>query len=220
MAARLSGVVRFIANVEHGVLLELGEEGASASLAARFYGEFGCDPDYDTVAVAGVHCSVGEAERGLCISRTPGTEATESAIRLVRAKHGLVQRLSRPPHGTGQMQATTSGIDWVQDCERFRYDSSSVTIWPGESSRPVRDHLVLEYADQLVFVHRTSRAGGPCAPAATLDQALAFASVESAEAWMEKYRAYDRHPLVLRWRSVALALMDQSDAEVQDGMRG
>ena len=122
MAASSSGIIRFIVHVEHGLLLELGDTGASASLAARFHAEVGADPDYETTAVAGMTFDLGDGERGLCISRSPNAEAANEATSLITRKYGLVRRLNRPPYRTGSPQGTTSGIDWVQDCERFRYD--------------------------------------------------------------------------------------------------
>lgn len=215
-----AGIVRFLANPQAGVLLELGNEGASASLAAAFHREFGCDPDYEKVAVAGMHFDLGNGERGLCISRTPSAEAANDAIKLVAVKWGFdsVRRLARPPYGTASSkQGTASGLDWVFDMERHRYDSSAVTVWPVESSRPVRDRIVIEHADQQVFVHRARRSRVEwCPPAATLDEALTFASVESAQAWVERHGATERQPLVLRYRSVAAALLDQAEAQVTE----
>ena len=217
----MSGVVRFIAHTEHGVLLELAPEGASASLAARFNGEFDCDPDYDTVAVAGITFGLGEGQFGCCISRSPSVEAANQAIRLLAAKYGPMQRCNRPPHGVSSQQGTTSGIDWTFDLERARYRSEVVEIWPMESSRPVKDVIVLEHEDRLTFVHVSRRANvEPCAPAAALADALSFASEASARAWVARYGASEPHRLVLRYRSVADALLAQSDCEVQDGMRG
>jgi len=220
MGTGLSGVVRFVANVEHGVLLELGDQGASASLAARFHAEFDADPNYATTAVAGISFSLGE-ERGCCISRTPSPEAANQAIRLLAAKYGPMQRCNRPPHGVSSQQGTTSGIDWTFDLERRRYDSSVVTTWPPlESSRPVRDLIVLEIKDSLTFIHWSSRAGGSCPPTASIDESLTFACRDSAQAWIDRHGAGEPQPLCLRWRSVALSRMDQSDAEVNAGMRG
>ena len=221
MDSCVSGVVRFIAHIGHGVLLELAPEGASASLAARFNGEFGCDPDYDTVAVAGITFGLGEGQFGCCISRSPSGEAANQAIRLLAAKYGPMQRCNRPPHGVSSQQGTTSGIDWTFDLERRRYDSSVVTTWPPlESSRPVRDLIVLEVKDSLTFIHWSSRAGGSCPPTASIDESLTFACRDSAQAWIDRHGAGEPQPLCLRWRSVALSRMDQSDAEVNAGMRG
>ena len=220
MEAASSGITRFIIHVEHGVVLELGDTGASASLAARFNIEFGADPDYGTTAVAGITFSLGE-ERGCCISRTPSPEATSEAIRVLAARYGsLIKPLPRPPFGTGREQGV-SGLDWTVDLIRQNYDSSVVTTWPPlVSSRPVRDLIVLAIKDSLTFIHCSSRAGEPCPPAATVEDALTFASVERAKEWIERHAQAQRNDLVLMYRSVALSRMDQSDAEVNQGLRG
>ena len=47
-----------------------------------------------------------------------------------------------------------------------------------------------------------------------------LAEIAAAEAFIDKHAATENGPLVLRYKSVALAAIDQSDADMHDGMRG
>lgn len=216
MESSVSGIVRFVVNTDYGLLFEVGEQTASASLAARYHLELGCDPDCERSAVAGVTFDLGE-ERGVCVARSPGVEATNNAIGLLTKKYGPMKRLNRPP--LEQTRKGVSGIDWTTDLIRENYDPLAVLAWPLTSSHPVRDLIVLEHQDQLTFVHRSRRSGEPSPPATTLDDALTFASEARSFEWIEKHASAQRYDLVLRYRSVALARVDQSDAEVNEGMR-
>lgn len=219
MESSMSEILRFIVNVEEGVLLELSQEGATASLPVKYHEEFGCDPDYETVAVAGLTFDLEGDERGVCVSRTPSVAAANEAIRLITLKYGIVKRLNRPPYGFSDEHHVVS-LDWTLNLDRHRYDSSVVKSWPELSNRPIADKIVIEYTDQLTFVPQASRTGEPSPPASTIAEALTFSSFENAQAWIERHASAERNDLVLRFRSVALALMDQSDAEVNEGMRG
>ncbi|MEI7761477.1 MAG: hypothetical protein WCJ67_12065 [Thermoleophilia bacterium] len=230
-----AGIVRFLANPRAFVLLELGEEGASASLAVAWQRTFGCDPDFGEAgdAVAGIHFPVDTNDhadvRGMCVSRAAKGDGVGLAIRLLIAKYALdrVETMNRPPFGTGSTadDGTAPGeaegfswpeaFSWTHDLERHRYNADAVEIWPQESSRPVRDRIVIEHADQPgMFVHRARRSPKVywCLPATNLAEALTFASVENAQEWIEKRGSTEKNPLVLRYRAVAQALLDQEDA--------
>lgn len=151
-------------------------------------------------------------------------------IRLLIARYALdrVEILNRPPFGTasggdGTASDATEGFSWTYDLDRHRYNAEAVEIWPREFNRPVADRIVIGYADQPgQFVHRARRNKRVewCLPAATLDEALTFASAESAQAWVDRHGATEKHPLTPMYRSVAQALLDQSDAQVNEEMRG
>jgi hypothetical protein len=219
-------VIRFLANPSRWVLLELGEQGATASLTVAWQRTFGSDPDFSETgdAVAGIHFALdddGGDVRGMCLSRAAKGNAVRGVIRLLIAKYALdrVEILNRPPFGTGSASGAAEGFSWTHDLERHRYNAEAVEIWPQESTRPVADRIVIEHADQPgQFVHRARRSPRVewCLPAATLDEALTFASAESAQAWVERHGATERQPLVLRYRSVAAALLDQAEAQVTE----
>jgi hypothetical protein len=226
------GVIRFLANPSRWTILELGEQGATASLTVAWQRTFGSDPDFSKTgnAVAGIHFPLdGDDDadvRGMCVSRPADGDAVRGVIRLLIARHALdrVEILNRPPFGTGSGVDGTAlgaaeGFSWTHDLERHRYNAEAVEIWPQESTRPVADRIVIGYADQPgLFVHRARRSPRVewCLPAATLDEALTFASAESAQAWVERHGATERQPLVLRYRSVAAALLDQAEAQVTE----
>jgi hypothetical protein len=110
---------------------------------------------------------------------------------------------------------SAGGWSWAHDLARENYNADAVEVWPRESSRPIRDRVVIEHADQPGhFVHRARRS--PCVdwclPATTLEDALDFSSPESATAWLEKRGLTEKNPLVMRFRSVAQALLDQEEA--------
>jgi hypothetical protein len=227
-----AGVVRFLANPECWVLLELGEQGATASLTVAWQRTFGSDPDFGKTgdAVAGLHFPLdndGDADvRGMCVSRAADGDAVRGVIRLLIARYALdrVEIVNRPPFGTGSgvdgtAAGAAEGFSWTHDLERHRYDAEAVEIWPQESTRPIADKVVIEHADQPgQFVHRARRTPRVewCLPAATLDEALTFASAESAHAWVERHGATERQRLVLRYRSVAAALLDQVEAQLTE----
>ena len=230
-----AGIVRFLANPRAFVLLELGEEGASASLTVAWQRTFGSDPDFGETgdAVAGIHFPVDTNDhadvRGMCVSRAAKGNGVGLAIRLLIAKYALdrVETMNGPPFGTGSkvddgtVPGAAEGVSWPEafswthDLERHRYNADAVAIWPQESSRPVRDRIVIEHADQPgMFVHRARRSPRVywCLPATNLAEALTFASVENAQEWIEKRGSTEKNPLVLRYRAVAQALLDQEDA--------
>lgn len=233
------GLIRFLANPQSWVLLELGEPGATASLTVAWQRTFGSDPDFSKTgdAVAGLHFPLdndGDSDvRGMCIPHARDGDAVRRVIRLLIAKYALdrVEILNHPPFGTesgvdGTALGATERFSWTHDLDRDRYDAEAVEIWPHESTRPVSDKVVIEHADQPgLFVHRARRTPRVewCLPAATLDEALTFASVETAQEWIEKHGATEKHALILRYRSVSLAMLDQdarADAQIIEDMTG
>lgn len=228
-------MIRFLANPSRWVLFELGEQAATASLTVAWQRMFGSDPDFSQAgdAVAGIHFPLDSDAadvRALCVSQAADSDAVRGVIRLLIARYALdrVEILNRPPIGTGSGPGETGasmaeGFSWTHDLERHRYNADQVEIWPPETSRPIADKVVIEHADQAGhYVHRARRKPTVewCLPATTLDEALVFSSVENAQAFLEKHAATEKNPLVLRYRSVALAAIDQSDAETNDGRRG
>ena len=92
---------------------------------------------------------------------------------------------------------------------------SAVSVWPLEPERPVLDKIVLEHTHQPgLFVHRARRSQRVewCLPADRLEDALSFASIQNAQAWLAKHAASEPQPLTMRYRAAAAAQLDQTTA--------
>ena len=211
-------LVRFLAGGNRWTLLELDNDEPAESLTLAWRLVFACEPDFTTSgdATTGFHVELNERQRGLIVSRSANNDATRAAARLVAAKHELIEvrRLTRPPYGT-RSAPPVAAFDWTNDPEPRPFDPAAVAVWPPEPERPVLDRIVLEHTHQPgLFVHRARRSQRVewCLPADRLEDALSFASIQNAQAWLAKRAASEPQPLTMRYRAAAAAQLDQTTA--------
>ena len=206
-------------------LLEVDQTEASASLTAACQEQLGFKPNFDQTsgdATTGMYLpSSSSDEAQVIIQRKANGRAVGRALWLLSTRHDLVAgiRLVR----SAETATTIRDDNWQPNLQQRPYDPGAVSVWPEEPAWPIRDRVVIEYADSPgLFVHRLRRDSRCdwCIPASTAADALTFASAARARAWVEKRASTERHPLVLRYRSVALALIDQSDAEASEETDG
>jgi hypothetical protein len=209
-----AGLIRFLTSDLK--LVEIDHDQAAASLTEAFEESFGHRPNYDERtgdAATGFYLPSSSDEGQVMIQRKANGRAVRRALWLLSAKHSLDGiRLVTQPQGTN---AIPSDYYW-NPAGLPAYDQSEVTVWPVEPSWPVRDRVVVAYTDNAeLFVHRARR--NPqcdwCVPAKTVDEALSFASVERAQAWIDLRGSSERHPLRPKYRSAAAALLEQAPPE-------
>jgi hypothetical protein len=147
----------------------------------------------------------------MLVTRAASPEAVRHAIELLKLKWSLervaqVSRLSQREMG-----------DWRPDLEERPYDLEAVRVWPDEPEHPVRDSILLELADNPGrYIHRArhDRRTIWTVPAERVAEALCLPFPEAAESWI-RGNASEDGPLVMLWRSAALAAEDQRAAGSQ-----
>ncbi len=216
-------LVRFLSGGNRWTILELDDDEPAESLTMVWRLVFGCEPDFSPAgdATTGFHVELNERQRGLIVSRTANNDATQAAARLIAAKHELseIRRLARPPYGT-RAAPPVDGFDWTRGLEPRPFDPAAVSVWPAEPERPVLDRIVLEHTHEPGrFVHRARRSNNVewCLPAESLEDALSFASIQNAQAWLAKHATNEPQPLTMRYRAAAAAQLDQAAAHQQQG---
>jgi hypothetical protein len=197
-------------------LVEIDTSEAWGSLTQAFEQHCGHPPDYDEAtgdAATGFYLPAPEGDEAqVMLQLKANGRAVRRALWLLAAKHSLETiRLVTRPEGT---TALWHDVDWRT--AESQPNQAAVTIWPPEPNWPVRDRVIISYTNEpTLFVHRARR--DPqcdwCVPAQSIREALSFASVERAHAWINSRGASERHVLAPTYKSVAAALLDQTLAE-------